>query len=157
MSSVYEENVECPVCHQRSAGLDLNCKTNEQELICHRPECGYAYEQQIVQRKSSSGKEYSFWRVTEEFPMNVDGSVRRRTNAVTEELKDVEILDPSDDGSSGYVFTNDEFAVYPKGVISCNHYDDTVCDFCENSYDEESMSEVDRRQTQRDLEEEGNL
>jgi|ERR1017187_722155 hypothetical protein len=91
MSSVYEENVECPVCHQRSAGLDLNCKTNEQELICHRPECGYAYEQQIVQRKSSSGKEYSFWQVTEEFPMNEEGSVRRRNNAVTEELKDVEI------------------------------------------------------------------
>jgi hypothetical protein len=91
MSSVYEENVECPICHQRSAGLDLNCKTNEQELICHRPECGYAYEQQIVKRKRSSGKEYSFWKVTEEFPMNEDGSVRRRTNAVTEELKDVEI------------------------------------------------------------------
>lgn len=90
MSSVYEENAECPLCHQHNAGFDLNCKTNEQELVCHRPECGYAYEQQIVQRKSSSGKDYSFWQVTEEFPLNEDGSVRRRTNAVTEELKDVE-------------------------------------------------------------------
>jgi hypothetical protein len=84
MSSVYEENMECPVCHQRSAGFDLNCQTNEQELICHRPECGYAYEQQIVKRKRSSGKEYSFWKVTEEFPMNEEGSVRRRIKAVAE-------------------------------------------------------------------------
>lgn len=110
MSSVYEENVECPVCHQRSAGFDLNCKTNEQELICHRPECGYAYEQQIVQRKSSSGKEYSFWQVTEEFPMNEDGSVRRRTNAVTEELKDVETK--RSHKTSGELVTEDDLIRY---------------------------------------------
>jgi len=65
MSSVYEDGVECPVCHGNFAYTDLDCRTNERMFACAR--CGFYYETKIVERGGMS-----FWQETEERPISRD-------------------------------------------------------------------------------------
>jgi hypothetical protein len=69
MSSVCEENVECPVCGNASCGYDLNCRTNESELVCHT--CGFVSEVRI--REAKDGRR--FWTLTLELPTTRDGEL----------------------------------------------------------------------------------
>jgi hypothetical protein len=65
MSSVYEDGVECPVCHGNFAHTDLDCRTNERMFACAR--CGFYYETKIIEHNGRS-----FWQTTEERPISKD-------------------------------------------------------------------------------------
>jgi uncharacterized Zn finger protein len=68
MSSVFETEVECPVCGANTAHRDLDIHTNEREWDCER--CGFHSHTRIVER---AGRK--FWRHTMEMPMSEDGKV----------------------------------------------------------------------------------
>jgi predicted RNA-binding Zn-ribbon protein involved in translation (DUF1610 family) len=68
MSSVFEKDVECPLCGGNTAHTDLECNTNEREWDCER--CGFHSHTKIVER---GGK--LFWEVHNQLPMSPEGKV----------------------------------------------------------------------------------
>ena len=68
MTTVYTENVECPVCFGKTAQSDLDIHTNERDFNCLR--CGFSSVTEVVE---FSGKK--FWKLTMEMPLSKDGKV----------------------------------------------------------------------------------
>jgi predicted RNA-binding Zn-ribbon protein involved in translation (DUF1610 family) len=68
MTTVYTENVECPVCGASTAHSDVDIRTNERDFNCVR--CGFYSVTESVER---AGKK--FWKVTMEMPVSKDGRV----------------------------------------------------------------------------------
>ena len=80
MSGVYTQNEEkCPVCVSTKTSFDLETRTNEQELACREPGCGFYASTKIVER---GGKRY--WEVAQQFPIGEDGTVRRPPGSVVD-------------------------------------------------------------------------
>ncbi|HKV81816.1 MAG TPA: hypothetical protein VJP02_26955 [Candidatus Sulfotelmatobacter sp.] len=68
MTTLYTENIECPVCRGNTAQTDLDIHTNERDFNCVR--CGFY---SVTERVERAGKE--FWKVTKEMPVSKDGRV----------------------------------------------------------------------------------
>lgn len=68
MTTVYTEDVECPVCGASTAHTDLDIHTYERDFNCER--CGFYGLTEGVER---AGKK--FWKVTMEMPVSKDGRV----------------------------------------------------------------------------------
>jgi rRNA maturation protein Nop10 len=68
MTTVYTENVECPVCGASTAHSDVDIYTNERDFNCVR--CGFYSATESVER---AGKK--FWKLTMEMPVSKDGRV----------------------------------------------------------------------------------
>ena len=63
MTTVYTENVDCPVC---AAHIDVTTRTNEREIVCRR--CGYVHETKVVAHQG-----IDFWVTTTEVPISKTG------------------------------------------------------------------------------------
>ncbi|MFZ3334216.1 MAG: hypothetical protein WA197_26535 [Candidatus Acidiferrales bacterium] len=78
MASVYTVGEEkCPVCGSTNTTFDLESSTNEQELFCREPGCGFVASTRIFERGVRR-----YWEVSQQFPMDEKGYVRRPAGSV---------------------------------------------------------------------------